>query len=117
MLHFATWCYMLHGAICYMLHGATWCYMLHGALNCCLHMVLDKFAKYYAFRVESSKKYLILLHRFDVNVKFRACTYNELCNVEERDGIFGCLGGWGEGCITALYVSLPAGCKPGDSRI
>ena len=55
MLHFATWCYMLHGAICYMLHGATWCYMLHGALNCCLHMVFDKFAKYYAFRVESPK--------------------------------------------------------------
>ena len=26
MLHFATGCYMLHCAICYMLHGATWCY-------------------------------------------------------------------------------------------
>ena len=76
MLHFATWCYMLHGAICYMLHGATWCYMLHNALNCCLHMALDKFAKYYAFRVESPKKHLILLHRFDVNMKFRACITN-----------------------------------------
>lgn len=92
MLHGAI-CYMLHGATCYMLYGATWCYMLHGALNYYVHMVFDKFAKYFAFRVES------------------------LCNVEEWDGIFGCLGGWGEGCITALYVSLPAGCKPGDSRM